>query len=103
MIIDLIMDVLEWLCGVIKVVLVAVGVFVGVLAVLLCAMLGFGALCEYANGPEAVEEMEIVYTDPCYTIYRDKETNVMYFGRHEGVTIMVNEDGTPKIYKEAIE
>lgn len=34
-------------------------------------------------------------------IYYDKETKVMYLGTESGLAVMLNADGTPKLYKEA--
>ena len=42
--------------------------------------------------------------DDCYSILVDKETGVCYLemscGRQYGITVMLNADGTPKIWEE---
>ena len=50
--------------------------------------------------PEPI--MAIVDVGDTYYIYVDRDTRVMYISRngYSGITVMVNADGTPKIWQE---
>ena len=83
--------------------------------ILASCVLAAGMLVSCDGSQEAIAE-ETVYENPMVKLYNgnyynacdiwyDKETMVMYVGRHNGnggtaLIVMVNADGTPKLYKE---
>lgn len=73
------------------------------LAVIAAAVLGLaGCGTDRAEAPE--ESMMIIVDETSgYTIYANKDTGVMYFGRGTGygksVCVMLNADGTPQIWE----
>ena len=72
------------------------------LAISLSGCSGGNFNAEYEND-ETNGRFRKVYTEYRNTIYVDSETNVMYFwhtgGYSGGLTVMVNENGQPLIWK----
>lgn len=72
------------------------------LAISLSGCSGGNFNAEYENN-ENNGRFRKVYTEFSNTIYVDSETNVMYFwhtgGYSGGLTVMVNENGQPLIWK----
>lgn len=65
------------------------------LAISLSGCSGGNSNTEYENNGR----FRKVYADFLNTIYVDSETNVMYGGYSGGLTVMVNENGQPLIWK----
>lgn len=65
------------------------------LAISLSGCSGGNSNTEYENNGR----FRKVYGEYPNTIYVDSETNVMYFWHSGGLTVMVNENGQPLIWK----
>lgn len=82
--------------------------------ILASCILAAGMLVGCNESQEVIAD-EIVYENPMVKLYNaygydtcdiwyDKETMVMYVGKHNGnggtaLTVMINADGSPKLYK----
>lgn len=58
------------------------------------------ALVGCGSGHESTNIVEVIETGSSHTVYVDTKTKVMYLKTyHSGVCVMVNQDGTPKLWE----
>ena len=80
---------------------ICVGILIGILVIV---AIGIGMSIHSSQSPD--DPLTVVRQEAGYMIAVDKETHVMYYIEHypvEGITVMLNADGTPRIYNGELE
>ena len=74
------------------------------IGILIIAAIGIGMSIHSSQSPD--DPLTVVRQESGWMIAVDKETKVMYYIQHcpvDGITVMLNADGTPKIWKGELE